>query len=141
MTASVCSKCGQESLDAKGRCANGCKPPSLWGRQRLRSSDLADRIAARSADTGYAVWQRTVITDVVHGGGVAGYILVLSTVAVCAFVFLLVHRGTMRLLHTEHSPGAIFYLVTVPPVAVLYFRLAAPLFYRLHVWLSDRRAV
>jgi hypothetical protein len=113
----------------------------LWGRQQLRSRDLADRIAARSSDHGYAAWQRTVITDVVHGGGAAGYVLVLSTVAVCALVFLFVHRGTMQLLHTEHSPGAIFYLVTVPPVAVIYFRIAAPLFYRLHVWLSERRAV
>ena len=141
MSASFCPSCGQESINWRGRCRNGCKPLSFRARQQLRSRDLAERIASQTSDLGYADWQRTVITDVVHGGGAAGYILVLSTVAVCAGVFLGVHRGLMRLTNSEHGGGILFYLAVVLPLTVLYFRLAAPLFYRLHVWLQRNRAV
>jgi hypothetical protein len=122
--AAVCRECGA--------------PLTVRARQQRLSRDLADRIAASTSDRGYAEWQRTVITDVVHGGGTAGYALVISTVVVCAAVFLGVHRAVLAWWEPANSPGIFVYLAVVVPLTVLYFRLRAPLFYRLHR-LSERK--
>jgi hypothetical protein len=107
------------------------------------SAALADRIAARSTDSGYAAWQRTVIMDVVHGGGVAGFLLILATVAVCTVAFLCTHQVVSGLLRDAkgeaHSGGMLLYLAVVVPIAILFFRMAGPVFYRLHCRISRPR--
>jgi hypothetical protein len=137
----VCSSCSKQTPDWRPVCQNCGVALTVRGRKQQESSALADRIAGASKDPACAAWQRTVIMDVVHGGGIAGYLLILTTVAICAGAFLLTHRLITRVMSSNGEPrsgGALFYLAVVVPAAILFFRLAAPLFYRLHVRLSKR---
>lgn len=132
----ICSRCGEQTPDWKKVCDRCGEAITIRGRQQQESVRLADRIAATTKDAGYATWQRTVITDVVNGGGPAGWVLVFSTVAVCTLAFIGFRAVSGRLLRVagvEHDPGAMLYIAVVIPITVVYFKLAAPFCYRLHL--------
>ena len=138
----VCQSCGAR-LDDSGKACPTCGATiGLRTRKRRESEALADRIANSSRDAGFGQWQRSVIMNVSSGGGVAGVLLVISAVVIATLLFIAAHRLVGQIKHddgTPYSGGALFYLSVVVPLAVLYFRLAAPLFYRLHVRLTTRR--
>ena len=139
----ACPSCGRRTPDWSKTCRGCGVALTLRGRKQQESDALADRIAESTSDEGYARWQRSVIMNVVHGGGTAGFLLVLSAVMVCSLAFILAHRLVSSFTHADGTPysgGALFYLSIVVPAAVLYFRLAAPFFYRLHKRISRNQA-
>jgi hypothetical protein len=141
----VCSSCGRQTPDWDKNCRECGVALTVRGRKQQESAALAERIAASTSDPDYAAWQRSVIMNVTSGGGMAGLLLVFSSVIVCTLAFLGAHRlKGMMLKHddgTPYSGGILFYLGVAVPVTVFYFRLAAPWFYRVHLRLSARRDV
>lgn len=138
----VCQSCKAQTPDWDKVCRKCGVALTLRGRKQQESSALADRIARSTSDTDYATWQRSVIMDVVSGGGLAGRLLVFSSVAVCTLAFIAARRAIGSFQHSDGTPysgGALFYLSVVVPIAVIYFRLSAPLFFKLHRRLSARR--
>ena len=97
---------------------------------------LADTTADSTDDAGYATWSRNVATDVVHGGSVAGWLLIMSTIAVAAIALALVRTLIRHYLAANPGDpepvGAFLYIALIPPIAFVFFRLVAPVFYRLH---------
>lgn len=130
-----CPECHQPTPDLRP-VGKACGAPLTEREaQRQASAELARERAARTGDAEFASWQRSVVVNVVGGGGVPGTLLVITTVLVCAagaygpwfgarLPDQLVAAGPFEI------PGLLLAVAGVG-LGVLYFTLAAPLFYRL----------
>ena len=108
----ICQSCGATVTEPGKKCPACGHRPNLRARKQQESETLADQIASSSPNIGYSAWQRSVIMNVVDGGGLAGLLLVLSSVIVCCLAFIAAHRMIGQFKHddgTPYSGGALFY--------------------------------
>lgn len=139
----ACPDCGKPTSSWRFKCQQCGHRITYGGLRRQDSHRLADKIASSTTNPNYVAWSRNVITDVVNGGGVAGWLLIMATIAVATVALLMVRALVRHYLAPnpgDPEPAGVFlYIAVIPPIAVVFFRLVAPIFYRLHRRLRSRR--